>query len=201
MADSFTLIGITLPDIVDDEAGLIALVLDSGFDRVHVRKPSATDGEVEALLAAVPGRLHGRLSLHGHQGLLARFPSIWAHLNAANPCLPPRYSGGFSRSCHSLAELADSPPPTYSFLSPVFDSVSKHGYASSFCHAELRRAAHAGIINERVVALGGVVPDRLPALRDLGFGGAAMLGYLWADLNPDTIKERIDASIYHSHQR
>ena len=36
-----------------------------------------------------------------------------------------------------------------------------------------------GIINERVVALGGVTPEYIPQLRAWNFGGAAFLGDIW----------------------
>lgn len=62
------------------------------------------------------------------------------------------------------------------FLSPIFDSISKHGYGSAFSHETLRKAAAEGIIDEKVVALGGVTPENAGWLEKLGFGGAAMLG-------------------------
>ena len=43
----------------------------------------------------------------------------------------------------------------------------------------LERAAAAGVIDGRVVALGGVSPDCIPQLRRWRFGGAAMLGGVW----------------------
>ena len=44
----------------------------------------------------------------------------------------------------------------------------------------LRQAADDGIIDEKVIALGGVTFDKLPYLRELNFGGAAMLGALYS---------------------
>ena len=60
-------------------------------------------------------------------------------------------------------------------LSPVFDSISKQGYRSAFDPDSLR----PWLEGKRVVALGGVTPERIPLLRDAGFSGAAMLGYFW----------------------
>ena len=37
----------------------------------------------------------------------------------------------------------------------------------------------AALAGKRVVALGGVTPEAFPALREAGFIGAAMLGWLW----------------------
>ena len=65
------------------------------------------------------------------------------------------------------------------FLSPIFDSISKKGYRHSFTNKDLEDAANNGIINERVVALGGVIPQFIPQLRAWNFGGAAFLGAVW----------------------
>ena len=60
------------------------------------------------------------------------------------------------------------------FLSPVFDSISKQGYASHFSEEQLR-----GHVDARVMALGGVTAGKIPWLADVGFGGCAFLGYLF----------------------
>lgn len=43
----------------------------------------------------------------------------------------------------------------------------------------MRKAGESGLIDGKVVALGGVTPDKLSELRAWGFGGAAVLGALW----------------------
>jgi thiamine-phosphate pyrophosphorylase len=67
----------------------------------------------------------------------------------------------------------------YLFLSPIFNSISKQGYLSGFSHDELVRAYEEGIIDRKVVALGGVRFDKIEYLKGLGFGGAAMIGALY----------------------
>jgi thiamine-phosphate pyrophosphorylase len=42
----------------------------------------------------------------------------------------------------------------------------------------LKEASDKGIIDEKVVALGGVTFDKIPYLNELNFGGAAMMGSL-----------------------
>ena len=64
----------------------------------------------------------------------------------------------------------------YVFLSPIFDSISKAGYKSSFTEEMLKDASSKGIIDKKVVALGGVTLDMIPYLKELNFGGAAMMG-------------------------
>ena len=42
--------------------------------------------------------------------------------------------------------------------------------------ATLSQASEQGILDNKVVALGGVTPDKIHYLKSLNFGGAAMLG-------------------------
>ena len=67
----------------------------------------------------------------------------------------------------------------YVFLRPICDSISKQGYRSAFSEEEIRDAAKSGIIDERVIALGGISFSKLQLVSDYGFGGAAMLGEVW----------------------
>ena len=65
----------------------------------------------------------------------------------------------------------------YVFLSPIFDSISKQGYKGVFSENVLRNAE--GIIDAKVIALGGVTFSAIPWLQSLNFGGAAFLGDVW----------------------
>lgn len=190
-----------MPEFVPDEAHLIEMALQWGIDRVHIRKPGGSDAQLAALIEEIPEAFHSRLSIHDRHELCELFPGVWPHLNGRNPHVPQGYEGGFSCSCHSFEELFKEPSASYSFLSPIYDSISKSGYASAFSRDDLKQAFEKNLINNKVIALGGVVPERLPELKELGFGGAAMLGYIWADLNPEHIKNHIDAAIYHSQKR
>jgi thiamine-phosphate pyrophosphorylase len=67
----------------------------------------------------------------------------------------------------------------YVTLSPIYNSISKPGYNSSFdlFDAQLLSA----LKRQKVIALGGVTPDKFQQLHDAGFAGAALLGYVWRD--------------------
>ena len=80
--------------------------------------------------------------------------------------------------------MADKKMCDYVFLSPIFDSISKEGYASAFTSESIREAAEKGIIDKRVIALGGVDENNLLQVKDFGFGGAAILGGLWNKFDP-----------------
>lgn len=65
----------------------------------------------------------------------------------------------------------------YLTLSPIYDSISKEGYKSSFERKDLENEIRNLPID--VIALGGVTPDKFEELKAIGFAGAAMLGYFF----------------------
>ncbi len=183
-------IGITTPWIGADEAVRIAEWLESGkIDYIHLRHPDADVRQVERLILRIPQHLRRRLTLHGHFSIAQKLDVGGIHLNSRHP-EPPAWTRAYplrvSRSCHSLAELDECHGLDYAFLSPIFDSISKHGYSSAFPPESLPALAKAlADAPCRIIALGGVTPDAFPMLRRLGFAGGAMLGYLWDMQRPD----------------
>ena len=173
---------ITLPHFFDGEAERIVQLLRRGdIDLIHLRKPQATRQELEALIRAIPAKLHQRLVLHDHHTLALTYPLRGIHLNSRNPLPPEGWKGQLSISCHSIEELAEKKchPFTYLSLSPIFDSISKQGYHSAFTAEDIARAHEEGIIDHRVMALGGITFDKLPLIKQMGFGGAMILGDAW----------------------
>ena len=199
------IIVISAPDFLPGEAEAVTALLEAGAWRVHVRKPAAGSDSIARLLEHIPAALYSRISLHDHHELAARFGVGGVHLNSRNPSVPDGFGGMVSRSCHSIAELSQySSVCDYMFLSPIFDSISKSGYVSRFSLEEIRRRIVAGsdvatarmdVMSSdgncrsvdwgRVFALGGVCPDNVRLLEDVGFGGAAVLGYIWEPFRLD----------------
>ena len=159
---------ITRPDIFDGEASGIAALFRAGLPTLHLRKPDAPIEAVRALLRSVPEEFHDRIVLHDCFSLTRGFALRGVHLNGRNPEPPGNHCGSVSRSCHDLDEVRRYKPSCdYVTLSPVFDSISKRGYASAFALPQLEMARAEGIIDDKVIALGGVTADRLPAVRNL----------------------------------
>lgn len=177
-------IGITTEGVLPNEAKLIAALLDNGLYRLHLRKPALSQEETEALLQAIDPCYHNRIVVHDHFELAAKYRLAGVHLNRRNPNPPTvadDYTPALSHSCHSIEELSNSEGYIYQFLSPIFDSISKAGYQSAFTAGQLQSAAEQGIINEQVIALGGITPERMATVREWHFGGVALLGYLWQE--------------------
>lgn len=187
----FRVIGITRPDFFEGEAARISELLASHrVDLIHVRKPEATQLQVASLLSQLSAQERRCVMIHDFFPLAPQFGLRGIHLNGRHSQIPVYIHSGFKVSCgcHSFGELmaqkartdADGLPlMDYLFLSPVFDSISKHGYRSTFAPQVLAEAAKRGVIDQRVVALGGVRPAKFDQLSQWHFGGAAMLGNLW----------------------
>ena len=173
---------ITRPDFFTGEAERITTLLTSGkADLIHIRKPQSSQYEVEQLLEELPATLYPRLVLHDHHSLAIRYGLRGVHLNSRNPEPPASWNGAVSISCHSFDELADClrQPYTYMSLSPIFDSISKQGYLSAFTRKQIEEARQLGLINNRVMALGGVTFNKIEEVKQMGFGGAMILGDAW----------------------
>ncbi|MCL2282696.1 MAG: thiamine phosphate synthase [Fibromonadales bacterium] len=88
-------------------------------------------------------------------------------------------------SAHSFEEL-EKTNSEIRFLSPVFDSISKHGYKAKYSKEELREgiAAWKKTHQQKLFALGGVEASNIAELAELGFSGAAVLGAVWHSFDP-----------------
>lgn len=173
--NGFLSIAITPPEDFAGEAGRISDLLESGeADYVHIRKPFWDINKTRELIRAIPDHLHPKLRIHDHFSLTDEFSLGGVHLNSRNP-LPPLKEVSVTRSCHGIEQLTGSEHYFYETLSPIFDSISKKGYRSRFNLREISPSLRG----KRVVALGGVTPDRFPELKNAGFIGAAMLGYFF----------------------
>ncbi len=185
------IIVITDTPFLRSEADTVSMLLDEGVERVHLRKPGSDESDMRRLIESIDPRLYPRLTLQDHLPLAAEYDIGGVHLNARNKSVPDSFGGLVSRSCHTFDELSRCTGEDYMFLSPLFDSISKRGYRAAFTADSLRRAAARGIISRRVVALGGIEPRHLPQLCDLGFGGAAFLGYIWQTPSQQELRQRI----------
>ena len=91
-----------------------------------------------------------------------------------------------SRAVHNLSTLRNSLGDYDRLLvSPVFNSISKpgHGPSADFVFADLKATL---VLPRRaeVLALGGIDAARIPACRDYGFDGVAVLGAVWLSADP-----------------
>lgn len=183
------IIAITSPKVTGDDERIIKGLVKRGIDVVHFRKPDSGIEECRSLLLKLTSGERSKIVVHDYPELYEEFSLLGIHVNKNVTSLPEGYSGLKTRSCHSFEEVEMYKDDyDYLFLSPIFNSISKQGYMSSFSDAELLQASKEGVIDRKVIALGGVTFDKIPYLKDLNFGGVAMIGAIY---NTDVL-ERLD---------
>lgn len=174
------IIAITTPKVTDEDAIIIRQLLARGIHSVHLRKPDSDVDGCRRLLAELTAEERAKIIIHDYPELYYEFSLKGIHINRNVTSLPQGYNGFRSRSCHSFEEVIKYKDNYgYVFLSPIFDSISKAGYKSCFSDEELQNASREGVIDDKVIALGGVTLNKMDYLRKLKFGGAAMIGAIY----------------------
>ncbi|MCM1312817.1 MAG: thiamine phosphate synthase [Bacteroides sp.] len=191
------LILITSPTYFTEEAILINSMFDAGLDTLHLRKPDSNLEMYEQLLIQIDRQWLDRIVIHEHFSLKEKHSLKGIHLNKRNPNIPENYTGHVSCSCHSIDEIkAWKNKYNYVFLSPIFNSISKTGYLSKFSEQDLIQAKQEGIIDHKIIALGGIDIANISRVKSYGFGGAAIMGGLWSQLGHDIPKDIYTATNY-----
>ena len=180
------IIAITPPHAIDDEVVVIRQLFAKGIDIVHLRKHQSEFEGIDVIsylrkiLSALTCEERSKIIIHDFPMLYEEFSLKGIHINKNITSLPENYNGFKTRSCHSFEEIERYKNEyDYLFLSPIFDSISKPEYKSPFSHQALQKASLKGIINKKVIALGGVTFDKIPYLQSLNFGGVAMIGGIY----------------------
>lgn len=180
------IIAITPPHAIENEVVIIKRLLENSVDIVHLRKHQSEFEGVDVIaylheiLSALTCEERSKIIIHDYPTLYEEFSLKGIHINKNITSLPENYTGYKTRSCHSFDEILKYKNENdYLFLSPIFDSISKPDYKSPFTHEMLQKASLEGIIDKKVIALGGVTFDKIPYLQSLNFGGVAMIGGIY----------------------
>lgn len=175
------LIVITNSTLVENETIWINLMFHRGLNRLHLRRPGASEEEFRAFIEAIDSSFWKRIVVHDHFSLVREYGLAGIHLSSSAYPLY-RYSpdhGSISVSCHQFEEVEQLKDfVDYCFLSPIYDSISKEGYRAGFDYESLR--SKLAQITVPVFALGGIDPTRIGDVISLGFRGYAVLGYIWS---------------------
>lgn len=181
------LILISNPTSLAEEATLINQLFDEGLDFFHIRRPQNTEQDVMKLIEAIDSRYHPQISLHQHHHLADRYGIRRLHFGEPHrrrqgynmPQLLRNKGYQLSTSVHNTEDFERlNPSFGYSFLGPVFDSISKPGYTASLEGAipSLRKST-------RAIAIGGIEASNVHLLRG-HFDGVALLGTIWCSHTP-----------------
>ncbi len=189
------LVVLSSPAKRDGEIGDVIRMFEAGLQRFHLRKPGTSRKYINEFLEQIPKKFRSRIIIHSNHTLAwkyklggihiakkhrkkianLRFKLMWYRMR--NPKLI------LTRSCRKLGDLeVKRTPYNYVFLSPIFDSISINSLSGGFNQRGLTSTLEKSQLP--VYALGGVEPRNFQQVADLGFRGAAVLGYIWGSENP-----------------
>ncbi len=182
----FKLIVISPENDVEKEGQWLTRMFEEGLKLFHLRKPGYSETQMKQYIQLLPEKYRSKIVLHSHFHLAGELNLKGIHLSEKEK-IEFRTKGktinSISASFHSIKELQRSRRKyAYVFLSPVYDSISKKGYAAGFNREELN--VFLSKTNQQVIALGGINKQRITELKKMGFKGAAVLGYIWEATNP-----------------
>lgn len=179
------LIVITPEHNLNGEIEVLKKICQEGVYRVHIRKPRLSKSQLRGYLKELCQRVDpSLLTIHYDRDLACEF--ALGGLHGAEELSQEGDSFIRSCSCHTIEELKCAEEMDYMFLSPIFNSISKHGYEAAF---DMERLIIPS--NRRVVALGGVDASNIESIADREFFSAALLGAIWGASEELPIEESI----------
>lgn len=175
------LIVISQPNFFKGEAQLINSLFDMGMQRFHLRKATEDRPAYEQLLADIDARYRDRIALHQFHELAPKFDIQRLHFkelermeSKQSPFVDNQHLT-LSTSIHSTNKTTDLQYFKYTFLGPIFQSISKVNYPGTF-PLDFQLKPFGGT---KVIALGGITASKIQLLQQMNFDGAAVLGAIW----------------------
>lgn len=179
---------ITHPTNINNEGRVINELFNEGLDMLHLRKPDHTIEETEKLLNAIDTKHHLKVVLHQHYSMGKKFGINRIHfsektrLTATEQELKEWKEKNFilSTSIHTMSDYEKlSDTFSYTFLGPVFESISKPGYKPP--SEEIIKLKENKNRRIKIIAIGGITATTIEIVKQANFDGAAMLGAIWND--------------------
>lgn len=199
------MIVITNPIPTTNEISTIHSLFENGLELIHVRKPDFSAVEMKVFLLEIKLEFRQQLVLHSHHQLAPAFGINRLHLseNIRKEICPEmlylynEQGVHLSTSTHDIESFNDLRIFfEYSFLSPVFPSISKTNYQSDTDLFESIKSRTN--FSTRLVALGGLSSENISKTIEAGFDNVALLGSIWNSNNPIK-KFKLCQQIVHSY--
>jgi len=170
---------------VANEAQIINNLFANGLEHLHLRKLETSKDKLADLLRQIEPVYYERIALHQFHDLAEEFGIRRLHFTTAHRKHVGQHEllkysdAGFtlSTSVHALEEITELDNFNTLFYSPVFDSLSKPGYAGTLTNDFKLGDNYI----DRLIALGGISIDNIIQTKTMGFQAAAVLGAIWND--------------------
>lgn len=183
------LIVLSYPTLKPKEALHINALFELGMPLFHLRKPDLSKKEYADLLEQIDPKYRSQIAIHQHPDLADDFGLKRIHLSESGRLrigldgVEKYRKRGFhlSSSIHRVEDYANlSDAFEYTFISPVFDSISKAGHkASPFDWSQLPAKRKV-----KVIGLGGISAKNCHEVLKMGLDGIGILGSIWKSENP-----------------
>jgi thiamine-phosphate pyrophosphorylase len=186
------LIVITPETTANNETDIVNALFAYGLQKLHLRKPAATDDELRAYINLINPQYHNRIVLHQHFILVVEFLLGGIHLSShlrndelIKNGLKTLNHGTLSASFHTWDEVRrEGGGYHYVFISPVFDSISKPAYKAAVPMEDVVSVKQSLSPCPAIIALGGVEASNIATLKQHCFDGGALLGAVWQAEDP-----------------
>ncbi|MDQ6470544.1 thiamine phosphate synthase [Flavobacterium sp. LHD-80] len=179
------MIVISNPFLVEDEIDILHSLFEEGLPLLHIRKPDFSELEMAQFIHQIKVEFRTNLVLHSHYHLAEDFGISRIHFSENNRNSPARFSKpcrSKSTSTHSIEDFNSLQNFDYAFLSPIFKSISKENYhPKRDLFGEIKSRTN---YRTKVVALGGIDPEKIQKTLEAGFDDVALLGTIWNAENP-----------------
>lgn len=188
------------------EVDEVIRMFELGLGYYHIRKPRMSRRALAEYITSFPAEYRPRIILHSYHALAYKYRLGGIHMSRKHRHRGRLYRWKIrmrrlrhpglivTRTYHKLSDLQnDKRRYTYAFLSPIYDSITHPTLSGGFSKRALL------IVNDTarqpILAMGGITPDRLADVHDLGFSGAALHGIVWsADSSPAVVfKQALEA--------
>ena len=166
------LIVITSEDTLPNEAEHLNKMFEAGMEVLHLRKQKFTLIDYKKLLNDINAEYYKRIMIHDHHELVSEYGLKGAHLRekyrlSFGPKLK-RFISGFKAHDYNVSSAFHDPNDikncstefNYTFLSPVFDSISKIGHEG--------KGFDVSDVKSDVIALGGINKGNVKATKKMG---------------------------------
>ncbi len=185
----FRIVIISTENLFQGEAELINQLMQTGDFNLHLRKKEAGERDLKKLLLKINPANYKRIIIHQHFTMEKEFALGGIHLPESERVNYDEYVEEghrmISTSIHNLKDFdALRKNYNYVFFSPVFPSISKANYIPIYS-PEILNSELADINNKsNLVALGGISLENIDEIKQMGFGGCALLGSVWNNKAP-----------------
>lgn len=173
------LIVVSDPAYFEGEAKLINQLFEAGMAIFHLRKPGTDQSACTRLIDQIEERYHNRIALHQFHELSKDFIAIKRlHFPEQHRKEGLKNMQGYtlSTSVHHLDDLNELTGFDYTFYGPVFNSISKQGYAGLGATNLILPDQNRGV---KIIGLGGIDHEKVQDVKLMGFDGMAVLGTIW----------------------